>query len=430
MFFEGGADSFSDMAKAYRAHLIENRGLKPLKARTASNPILDYASKSQWLKIFCADKPPQYDGKGEYKVWTSFEEARTILSELKKRGIDKITCMLVGWGPEGHDGRLPDRLPPDDRLGGEAKMKELVNWGLKQGFQMVVHDTYTSSYIRASTFHDDEIMRNAYGFFRIGGVWGGGEEKCLKPEVALKYAKRDLRKIRDEIGLCGCYYLDAISLGLESDFTKDGVNPRSHYANGLLALIDYTKEIFGACQVENSLDYIFDSADATASVITDPYRIKNLDCNISRCVDMFLPFFQIAWHGIILYHHADLMQFVDKTGESPFKAILQEISWGALGRIEMTYNDSFACKGFLCINDKEILDKVGLQFDLLNKKAGYLQKEFIEDYHQIAGNAFLTTFSDGSKVFVDYGNLSCRIINGQGKVIADVCYCHIPEYVS
>jgi hypothetical protein len=320
-------------------------------------------------------------------------------------------------------------MPPEERLGGMAQMRKLVEWGKTHGLQMVVHDNYADGFERAESYSPEDIMKDAFGFNQVVGVWSGGESHRLRPAAALRHARNTLPRMKDEIGLEGCFYLDAISLGLEPDFSPDGVKPRGDFARGQLEIVAEAKQIFGACQTENNFDYIFDASDACASVITWPFRTETFNTNICRNMNDFLPFFHIAWHGLVLYHHADLMQFVQKTGESPFKAVLQELSWGALGRIELLYKKS-SQKEFASLNDVELLDAAGRQFDLLNRKAGYLQKEFIEDYRQVGEQQFITIFSDGSQVYVDYNNLSCKIIDGNGVIIAEENYSAIPELVS
>ena len=418
IFFEDEKNNFVDMAKTYREFLLKERKVRTLRQKCLDSKELKYAASSQWLKIFCGDKDQQIDGLGQFRTWTTFAQAREVLQELLDRGIDKITCMLVGWNQEGHDGRYPDRLPPEPKLGGEAEMKKLVQWGKTQGLQMVVHDNYVDSHERAEYYNENGIMRDHLGFKQVIGVWSGGESHRLSSEAGLLDAKRDLPILRDEIGLSGMYYLDAISLGLEADFTilKD-IKPRRDFALGQLAILDEARKFFGSVQAENNFDYMFGVADACASVVTLPYRTKTFETDICRCMSDFLPFFNIAWHGLVLYHHTDLMQFIQEAKKNPYKLLLQELSWGALGRIELTYKESLDVKGFACIKDSKILDIIGQQYNLLNKKAAYLQFEFIENYEQIDTECFVTTFSDGSKITVDYQTLSCKIIDGKGNTI-------------
>ena len=417
-FFKGENNNYVEMAKTYRKYILEQRKIPLLKERCRLSEELEYAASSQWLKIFCGDKTIQFDGLGEFRTWTTFAECREVLQALIDRGVDKITCMLVGWNCEGHDGRYPDRLPPEPRLGGAVEMKKLVQWGRDRGLQMVVHDNYVDGFERAEYYRQDDVMRDSNGFKQVVGIWSGGESHRLKPECGLRDAERDLSVLRDEFGLSGMYYLDAMSLGLEADFADvTDIKTRRDYAMGMLDILNETKKVFGAVQNENNFDYLFDVSDACASVVTLPYRTDTFKTDICRNMDEFLPFFQIAWHGLILYHHTDFMQYVQQTKQNPYKLILQELSWGALGRIELTYRESLESKGFACIKDVEILNLVGEQYSLLNKKASYIQFELIENYEQLDTECFVTSFSDGSRITVDYQDLSCKIVNGDGITI-------------
>lgn len=404
-FFDGPRADYVEMAKFYRQYLLEYRHLAPLKEKIRETPSLDYAMRSQWLKIFCAEKVHHRDGLGEFQKYTTFDEAREILRELKKRGIDKITCMLVGWNTEGHDGRFPDRWPPEERLGGLAKARELVRWGKENGLKITVHDNYVDAFARAGTFAETDAMRDQYGFKQVVGIWAGGESYRLRPEASLRAARRDLPRIKDELGVEGCYYIDAVSLGPEPDYAEDGVKGRKIFADGQLAVIDEARRLFGCCQVENSIDYTFDAAAACASVVTEPFRLGPLVTPIKDNMTAFIPFFQIAWHGIILYHHFDLFACHRNMGGAR-KAMLRELSWGALGRVEMTYQRH---PEFACLKDTDMLEELTRQYRLLSVDTVALQTEFIQDYRQVGDEIFETEYEGGTVVRVDYNQLTYDI---------------------
>lgn len=405
-FFEGAEAQYVAMAKRYRRFLIERRGRRPLRERRCESPALDSAMRSQWLKIFCAEKVHQRDGEGAFRLYTTFEEARKILEKLMARGIDKITCMLVGWNPEGHDGRYPDRLPPEERLGGAEKLRELIAWGRAHGLNILFHDNYVDGFARAKSFCDEDAARDQYGFRQVVGIWAGGESYRLRPTSALRSARRDLLLMKREFGLEGCYYIDAVSLGLEPDFTAKGILGRRHFAEGQLAIVNEVKRLFGACQTENSMDYVFDAGDACASVMVDSYRLQSLVTPIKDNLDALIPFFQIAWHGLVLYHHFDLFAASQALGGA-WRAALRELSLGALGRSELTWrpHPEFAHAG----NERYLAD-LARQYRLLSQETNALQERFIEDYRETAPGVTETVYDDGTVVHVDLAAETYRIV--------------------
>lgn len=62
-------------------------------------------------------------------VYNSLDDVALILDELKNAGVKKAEICLVGWNKGGHDGRYPQILPIEEKIGGETKLRELIKRG-------------------------------------------------------------------------------------------------------------------------------------------------------------------------------------------------------------------------------------------------------------------------------------------------------------
>ncbi len=90
------------LALAYRRHLIEKRGIVPLRERTGHNAVLNYSAHAMRVKIFMGQKQPFVaDGSSPYANCTTFAEAGEILDAMWNSGITKAIVTLVGWNCGG-----------------------------------------------------------------------------------------------------------------------------------------------------------------------------------------------------------------------------------------------------------------------------------------------------------------------------------------
>ena len=143
---EGADANYSGMTRKYRAYQLAEGGVKPLKEKIKASDALKYSTESIFLRCkfgrsvrkgidhstFITNKPPM-------NIDHTFDDFMGIMRRCKALGMDKVDMCMVGWQPDGHDGPFPDLFPPDERFGGEAKMREAIALGKSLGYRMSVH---------------------------------------------------------------------------------------------------------------------------------------------------------------------------------------------------------------------------------------------------------------------------------------------------
>lgn len=407
---------YAGMAKRYREYLIHSRGLLPLKEKISFSPEAGYICDAYgFIKIFCARKEKQPDGSSQYRVYTTFAEAGRIMKRFKEEGIEKARFILVGWNRDGHDGRFPTRFPIDRRLGGKEGLLKLIEIAGSLDYQITFHDNYSDAYLCSPDWDDSIMLKDRGGRLIPGGVWSGGQSYFPCPaEAAKRFLRRDIPLIR-ELGLTGWYYLDGTPRALRGCFDAGHGHPltRRAEAEGMLEQYRLIRAYFGGCSVEMPTAFVLGEVDEVSHIPC--LGLWELNPELKYFIDEQVPFFHIAIHGLVIYHLMD-WNFFPRLFGSIANGILKEAEWGAMPRTEVTFRASD------CHEYEKHFPYLRQEYRLLCRELGYLQLEFIEDHRQLAPKVFETTYSDGSRVMVNYSEktwcanrtaikpLSCRLI--------------------
>jgi len=397
-FLSGSEAGYVGMAKRYREYLIKTKGLVPLRAKALISSDAAYMCEAYgFLKIFCAGKVLLPDGSTQYRVYTTFAEALQILKRLKQEGLEKVRCILVGWNWDGHDGRYPTRFPVDQRLGGEAGLKRLIEAAKEMNYQLTFHDNYSDAYRCSPDWNEAIMIRDRQGDLYPGGVWAGGQSYFPCPRLAAqRFMYRDLPRIMN-LGVNGWYYLDGTPRALRGCYDKTHGHPLNRRAEGeaIADQFQTVRAFFGGCAVEMPTAFVLPAVDEVAHI---PYfGVWPLRPAFKSLIDEITPFFHIAVHGLIIYHLMDWRVYPRLFG-SVINGILKEIEFGAMPRNEVSFRpSSFG-------NFQEHIGWMKKEYEWICSGMGALQKEFIESHRKLDEKIFETAYSNGTRVLVNYEN--------------------------
>ena len=407
--------SYIDMAKHYREFQLNNKMCVPLCQRVKDNKYLEYAVKSPEIRIRLGWKeaPPKIleqtiQNEPEMKVACKFERVKDIIDELKKQGVDKAEICLIGWNISGHDGRYPQMFPVEEKLGGEQKLRELISYTKKMGYQIVCHTNSTDCYSISENFSYDIVAKKSDGSISINDLpWSGGRMYHLCPVKALQFAKRDLKRVRD-LGFEGLHYIDVMSvvpLRWCHD-NKHKVTPRETL-KCYKRIMEISHKLFGGFASEGCFDFAVKYLD---------YGLYTACAEINdELIDMEIPLWELVYHGIVLYNPStetvnctikskrDLLKLLQYGGRPTFyfySKFMNGLNTDWLGREDL-----------ICDTDEQLkqsVSKIKEAYDIY-KKLYYLQYEFMDDYKKISSNVFETRYSDGTVVTVDYNTMSYMV---------------------
>ncbi len=402
----GETAEYDVFAKYYREWFL-SRGVAPLKTRLENNPTLRYSADAMRVKIFMASKLPFVpDGSSPVKVFTTCDEARIILDEMKQAGIEKATITLVGWNLGGHDGAYPTHFPVEPAIGGEEGLKKLIARAKQLGYAIVPHDNATDIYRNSPDFDYEYVARDPGGEPVVAGIWGGGQSYKVCPRVFLQRYGYEFDRIR-ELGFEGHYYMDAQSTVLWQCHDPRHPADEKEFALALAAITTVPRAIYGAVSIECASAYSVPFIDEVAC-IHFPVHSDTL----RKCPENFLslnphpvPFYHIALHGLILHQGNWVHNYKDTA-----KGLLYEIAFGARPSMEISFRPG-ANGGFYKESIEKVKDAYRICFHELK-----LQTELIESLREPAPGIYEVRYSNGTELRINttdapYRNLPERSWN-------------------
>ncbi len=401
-----GSD-YNDMAALYR----DIKNPPSLKEKAKNYKEMAYAVESPELRIRMAWKPVPSPVKCQTPeneppvvVGCTIARAKDILDGMKKRGIDKCEVCFVGVEIKGHDGRWPQLLPIEDTIGGEEALREICAYGQSLGYQMVVHTNSTEMYQIAEDWDEDALIVTHDGDYSKDEIlWGGGQPFHICPEKTVKYTERNLTAVAD-MGFRGVHYIDVIT-----NFPPRNCYSEKHpltarkSAEIFCSIAERTRELFGGFASEGGFDFASDVLDYVL------YTSYNLYTTPRELCDETIPFWQLVYHGSILYNPStETVNFFVKDEKSHLKYI--EYGGRPLGYFNSKYVDEGGCgnwmgeEDMLCTTDEQLddsLDRFARVYEEY-KTLSHLQYEKMVKHEKLAEGIYRITYEDGTRITVDY----------------------------
>ena len=408
-----GADNYSAMARRYREYLIETGQMpKMLKERVAENEHLAYAAKAPEIRIRQGWKPvptpvkhQTLENEPEMRVAVTFEQVMEIADELKRQGVNEAQLCLVGWNHKGHDGRYPTVFPVEPTLGGEEKLRECIKYVQSLGYRIVGHTNHTDIYEISSDWNGGaDAAKNPDGSLQANAFWSAGQmyNICYKQSHD-KYFWGYEPKVA-ELGFRGLEYVDVLSI-IKPHICYDPAHPCTRkesveYANKMLQGL---RDLFGGSQSEGGLWFTAKSLDYALYVTMALDRLKKYEF-----IDEYVPIWHIVFNGYMLHNPAS--QTVNFTLKEPLYA-LRNVEYAA--RPIFYFYSAFVDdpkKNWMGNADLTYKNKEDLERSVAAIKSGYdafkeweyLQFETMEQHDILAKGVSCSTYSDGSRVVVNY----------------------------
>lgn len=416
--------SYSAMAREYRNYHLAG-GFVSIKDRL--HPALKYAAETMYVRVRQGWKPvptPVLEQTEENEppmhVACTFADVENLMQEYKKAGIDKAEFCLVGWNIKGHDGRWPQILPPEESLGGEKGLRQLIKTAHSLGYTVCCHTNSTDGYTIANNMTEDDIALKKDGTKSVQAEqWGGGRTYNVCPKRGYEISKETLLPLV-ELGFSGTHYIDVIT----ATSPRNCYHPdhKLNYKEGVEyydKLFILSRELFGCIGSECSFEHNYKYLDY---VLYDSFR-RHLENERQPdepdIVDEFVPLVQLVYHGIVLSNPQSAT--VNAALNKNPAAMLKTIEYG--GRPAIYYYSKFLTNGRDWMGDKdfrmstpeevsESVEAAKKTYDIYNELS-YLQYEFMEKHEKISNKVYRVTYSDGSEITVDYNKNTYSLKKGK-----------------
>ena len=415
---EGAEATWAGMARAYRAYQLASGACTTLAERGKKYPVVAESTRALPLRIRHAWKPvpPPVDDpipgidEPPVHVAITFKRAGEIIDRLHEEGVEHADICLVGWNIGGHDGRFPDLFPPEPLLGTEEDLKALIRKAKDYGYLIAGHANVLDSYTISRRLDKSDYLVDKDGSPVRGGRWGGGQSTYLCPKQAhLHYVAEDLEKLQ-ALGFRGTWYYDVMSI----------IPPRAcHHKGHPLTRRDagewrarsmaLAREKIGASASEGEFDFLIGSLDYVLYVAINPSP------RYSELVDEFVPFWHIAYHGIVTYNCSAAT--VNSMVKSDRNLFLINILLG--GRPAAYYYAKFLSEGQHWMGDEDLTCGTQAEFDHGIERLAWaykrfatvadLQTVFLNDITAPAPDQRIAHYADGTKVLCNFADKTTDI---------------------
>lgn len=344
---------------------------------------------------------------------TTYNEALDIIKDLNGNGMKNMSVKLTGWMNGGVRQSILKNVKPISDLGSKKNLQNLVNETQSLGVDFYLDGITNYSYdsnildgflaVRDSAKFVSKQRTKLYEYSTIsyGQQKWKDEYYLLKASLIWDNADR-LVKAADKYN-SNVSFTD-YGCDLSADYNKDELVTRQQsmlkQASQLKSYNDSGKKIM----INRGNDY----AIAYADMITN-MDLQGMSYSI---IDRYIPFYQIAIHGLVNYTGESLNLAKNYQDE-----LLKSAEYGAGLAFTFMEDSSFSLQqtyytkyyGAEYASWKEKAVEIYTRY---NKELGGVFNQQITGHEFVTDDLTCTTYEDGTKVYVNYGYYDADITSG------------------
>ena len=390
--------SYVGMAKRYSEYLVKEEGL--------AEKVNDKVSNAINVELFCAVKSPTHFLGIPYtgvKKLTSFEDVKTIIDDLNSKGVDNAVITLSGWNAGGLESTLNTDVSVDKKVGKVKDIKSLVAYAEEKGVEIVFdNDVQTFFYgtsevkkFKHTAFSLSNTPVTVYPFSKSlnRSVMTGSFFNLIHPEFMVDFT--------DEL------VDNSLKAGIKNfSFKSAGTDPYAAYNKGRLSTRDKSVEY-----MQQLFNNVNEKTDGIVSAnIGNSFVLGSVDNIIETPVyssDLIMSQTSVPFYQIVLRGHVNLaataMNLSSEVSELELKcaetgsSLFYQLMYSPSTAFENTsFSDYYACS---YTDYAPILEET---YARMKKVYDAIGSSEIKD-HVINGKIRVTTFSNGAKVYTNYG---------------------------
>lgn len=398
--------SYVGMAKRYRRYLIDEKGLSPIDS---SSNILNALN----VELFCAVKSPTHFLGIPYtgvKKLTSFEDTKTIINDLKSKGIGNTVITLTGWNSGGMESTLSTKVSPDKKVGSKKELKDLISFAEQQGVNLVFDTDVQTFYYGTSQVkkfkHTAFALANTpvtvYPFSKSlnRSVMSGSFYNLIHPEFMVEFTDKIIDNSMNNLSI------------KNFSFKSAGSDPYAAYNKERMVTRDvstnYMEELFN--KADEKTDGIVSTSIGNSFVLGGVDNIVETPVFSSDLImsQTSVPFYHIALRGYINLA-ATPMNLSSEVSELELKcaetgsSLFYQLMYSESTAFENTsFSDYYACS---YTDYADIIAETYARMKVVYDAVG---ASTISN-HEINGDVRITTFSNGAKVYVNYAKKAVTV---------------------
>ncbi|MCR4875597.1 MAG: hypothetical protein K5922_00325 [Clostridiales bacterium] len=336
---------------------------------------------------------------------TSFRQGREILERLRDGGVRNLAIRYAGWLKGGVKQKVLTGVRVLNELGGEKGAEELIRTAGESGiplyFDGITAFAYDSGLLDGYMAYRDaarHITREVAEITPYSPIYYTEDDyldpfTLVHPDYAKSNASRLISWLKDK-GAQGISFRD-IGCMLSADYDPNRVTNREQVREMNIGTLAEAKEAGEKIMVKEGFDFTLPYAD----LVTD----MDLSGNRYVLLDEFIPFYQIAIHGMVDYTGPSLNTNGDYRTE-----LLRSVEYGAGLNYTFMAEDASATQetSYTGLNGtsfsawEEEMMRTVLRYQ---REAAGLNRQKIVGHRKLSGQVTATTYEDGTVVYVNYG---------------------------
>lgn len=385
IFLEEKKNSYSDMAVKYREYLVETQNLKVQKD--------DKVKVSFDLFMGIKERGMLFD---VFKSVTTFSQAQSILESLQKAGVEVMDVQLKGWMKNGYDSG-PVQFPVNSKLGGAKGLNGLIDYAIKNNVNL----SLITDLVEANSKYGGFSKRNDVVYLGNKAILTNYKQsKFLLAPSAFKNKFDSFVKKVEDYKLSGIQ-LENIGQNVIYNYNSDKYETAKDCIVTYTEMLSRLNNTYSNTSVEGGNAYVIPYVDKVTNI---PMSDTGFQLTTKA-----VPFYQIAFHGIV-----DYTGTAGNLSSDLEKEKLKWIELGYMPYFELTY------KGSEALMDTKYNKLFSSGYYEWGDSLIEIYKEFstnlqdvwnqtIEKHEEIKEDVYKVTYSNGTCIYVNYNKNSVSV---------------------
>lgn len=393
---DGKDSDYTGMALRYQKYLIDEQGMK----KYAGSKDIPF-----YMDIYGGVKKQKSILGIPLNILTpltTYTECEEMVSELRQSNIGNIVLRYQGWTQGGIFSKLPSKIRPESKLGGNSGFKKLVSFldGNNVEFYPNIDllDFYRSGNLYFIMFDSAKTISGSPAkqyYYRIDTqskltkvIW-----YLLSPGKVFDVAGKSFKSL-SSYKVSGVS-LQAIGNVVYSDFGKENIT-QTQTENIWKDVMKAGNDKIGNVMVDGGNAYTLPYAK---HVVNAPLYSSKFDIE-----DEEIPFYHIVLHGYVSYAAPPL-----NLSSVPSKQMLRCIETGSNLQFSWIYRDSSLVKDtwfdyIYGADYKRWKDDAVTQYGELNRVLSGVASQRIVGHKKLMEDVYETDYENGTRIIVNYAD--------------------------
>lgn len=374
-FLSGRSATYSGMATACRENLIRN---SVLSTKT-------FTTDEKYIPLVLSLQGGYIDENGKYTVLTSYEQALSLVTLLKAKGVNNIYLRYNGLYDTANNGSDADFGDFSRKLGNAKNYDALYSYLKSQNF---------------SLFLETDLLNFDYNSTGAKALNGGKVRSYGTSQFPYATQKQSYLKMSDLESRIEDILSDSADISFDGYALNDaGAYLYSDYSDDFYARVTSKKDIAAQLPVlANSKQLMIDTgniysvknADVISSLAVSPVAMAESEAYVG------IPFMQMMLHGITEYAAVGLNSAYDiKT------SFLKAVEYGCLPSADWyctSFTEELDGKYYYDSNINDIVS----YYTKANEVLGDIRTERMTAHYKEQDGVYCTEYDNSTKVYVNY----------------------------